>query len=131
MELAPRVGGFPVQLYLVNSQWAVQKWSMLGKVNFGSGNSVYSRGAATLADAQALGRRLESIGQKTDVYLIKHDGCTTLSFFLADESLCENAEWMRSIEGLVRSIAPAAGGLPISLQLLNAEYEVKKRVWVT
>ena len=113
-RIAPLVGGFPIQVHLI------------------AHDIVYYFGAATEADANALGRALQSAGYFTDsgvtVALLKGEG-TVVSFVVQDGVWDEPAA-VATLDALVRRIAPAVGGLPIEVRLLDREMGVRKVVTV-
>jgi hypothetical protein len=88
-EVAPAVGGFPVQVQLVDSKMDVEETSTVGKVSFDGGDTVFYEGSATKAQARALGQQFESkgffTGKGVDVFLTRHDDGTTLAFIVAEE----------------------------------------------
>jgi hypothetical protein len=130
-NLAPSVGGLPVQLHLLNSQLGVEKTSTVGRVDLDGNLSVYYEGAATQADALALGQAFRSIGfgAGADVYLTKRYGHTFMSFTVADGTW-DNPEKVSNFERIVRSVATSVGGLPIEMQLTNRWHELKIRALV-
>ena len=127
--VAPSVGGYPVQMHIVDSNKNVQKTSTVGKVDFGGGDAVFYLGAAPQAGAQALGQRLKTIGffqgKGADVYLTKHDDGTTLAFIVADNAW-NSSNYVTGFEAITRDVAPMVGGLPIHMQLDTTGLEMKK-----
>lgn len=128
-EVAPSVGGFPIQVRLLNTQHEVKKESTVGSAIFAGGDTVYYLGAATASEAQALGQAFKSIdffqGKGADVFLSKHSDGTMLSFVVGN-GVWNNPALVGDFEKIVRQSAPAVGGLPISLRLVNTSLEVKK-----
>jgi len=128
-QAAPAVGGFPVQVRLVNSVKDVEKTSSVGEVAFDGGDKVIYTGSATLAIAQALGQQLKTVGffqgQGDDVFLTKHDDGATLTFAVVDNAW-NDAAVVSDFESIARDVAPAIGGLPIHLQLDDNTLTVKK-----
>jgi hypothetical protein len=128
-EVAPSVGGLPVQVHLVNSNKDVEKSSTVGEVTFDGGDAVYYEGSATQSDAQALGQKLKSggffSGKGADVFLTKHDDGTTLTFVVGDGTW-DNPDLVSDFEATVRDVAPTIGGLPIDMHLANNVLVVKK-----
>ena len=128
-EVAQSVGGFPLRVRLMNSTYDIKKESMVGKAIFSSVDNIYYLGAATDAQAQALGQAFKSIGffkgKGVDVFLSKHADGTMLSFVVG------NAAWddptiVGYFEKLVRQAAPVVGGLPVKLRLVNTSLETEK-----
>jgi hypothetical protein len=127
-ELAPTVGGLPVQLRLVDTGLDVEETSTVGEANFDGNDGVYYEGSATKAEAQALGRRFKSMGffrgKGVNVFLIRHDDDgTTLAFVIVREA---NPSRVSSLEAIVRDVAPIVGGLPIHMHLVNPQLQVEK-----
>jgi hypothetical protein len=128
-EVAPAVGGFPIQVHLVDSSGNVEATSMVGEVSFGGSNAVYYEGSATKREAQALGRQLESMGffrgNGANVFLTRHDDDTTLGFVVVGDAW-NNRTKLSSFETIVRAVAPTVGGLPINMRLVDTQLQVKK-----
>jgi hypothetical protein len=128
-EVAPTVGGLPVQVHLVDSTGNVEATSTVGEVSFDGGDRVYYAGSATKAHAQALGRWFKSKGffrgKGVNVFLTRHDDGTTLAFVIAD-GVWNNPNKVSNFEAIVRDIAPMVGGLPIDMHLVNTQLELKK-----
>lgn len=128
-EVAPSVGGFPVQLQLDNTKMDVEATSTVGEVTFTGGDAVYYEGSATQAQAQSIGNQFVTMGffkgNGANVFLTKHSDGTTLAFVVADGTW-NNASLVTDFETIVRSVAPAAGGLPIDMRLLNTQLQVEK-----
>jgi hypothetical protein len=129
-EVAPTVGGLPVQVQLVDTKGDVEETSTVGEVSFDGSDGVYYEGSATKAEARALGRRFESMGffrgKGANVFLIRHDDDgTTLAFVVVGEAW-NNPSRVSSFEAIVRDVAPMEGGLPIDMHLVNTQLEVKK-----
>jgi hypothetical protein len=123
------VGGFPVQVHLVDNKMDLEKTSTVGEVSFDGGDAVYYEGAATQAQAQALGQQFKSMdffrGKGANVFLTKHDDGTTLAFVVEDGAWNDPAI-VSDFETAVRSITPAAGDLPIDMRLVNSHLQVEK-----
>jgi len=128
-EVAPSVGGFPVQLQLVNSSKVVEKTSTVGEATFDGGDAIYYMGNATQAQAQALGQEFKTIGvftgQGANIFLTKHDDGTTLAFVVKDGDW-NDANVVSSFETIVRGVAQTVGGLPIDMRLVNSQLVVEK-----
>lgn len=128
-EVAPAVGGFPIQVHLVDSSGNVEATSMVGEVSFGGSNAVCYEGSATKSEAQALGRQLESMGffrgNGANVLLAKHEDGTMLGFVVMGNAW-NNPTHLGSFETIVREVAPTVGGLPITLRLMDTQLQVKK-----
>jgi hypothetical protein len=126
-QLAPLAGGLPIQVQLVDTSGNVQDTSTVGEVRFEGLDGVYYEGSATKAEAQALGRRLKSMGffrgKGANVFLIRHDDGTTLAFVVVGEAWKSKVS---SFEAIVRDLAPIAGGLPINMRLVSTQLQVQK-----
>jgi hypothetical protein len=129
-EAAPAVGGLPVDVQLLDSKQEVEAKSTVGDACFGDNNCVYYEGSATRDEAKALGQQLESTGvfrgKDATVFLIRHDGeGTTLAFVIVGEAWT-NPRKLSELETIVRDAAPAVGGLPIVMHLVNTQLELEK-----
>jgi hypothetical protein len=128
-EVAPAVGGLPIQVRLVDSGLDVEETSIVGEVTFDGGDGVYYEGSATRAEAQALGRQFESMGffkgRGVNVFLTRHDDGTTLAFIVAD-GVWNNPDKVSNFEAILREAAPMVGGLPIEMHLVNAQLQLEK-----
>ena len=128
-EVAPTVGGLPIQVQLVDSGGNVEETSTVGEVSFDGGDGVYYEGSATRFQAQALGLQFESIGffrgKGANVFLVRHDDGTTLAFVVVGEAWKSPSE-VSSFEAIVRDVAPMVGGLPIELHLVNTQLKLEK-----
>lgn len=128
-QAAPSVGGFPVQVRLMNSAKEVKGQSRVGQAVFSGDDTVYYFGSATTSEAQALGQSLKSDGffqgKGTDVFLSQHSDGKMISFIVRDGAWQEPA-LVSEFEKVVHDVAAAAGGLPITLRLMTTKLEVKK-----
>lgn len=127
-EVASSVGGFPLRVRLLNSDREVEKESAVGKVSFGK-DGVYYAGTASEKDAKALGQALTSAGffenRGADVFLAKHSDGVALSFVVG-QGVWDDPALVAQFENIARQTAPAVGGLPLKLRLVNASLEAKK-----
>ena len=128
-EVAPAVGGLPIEVNLIDTSGNVEATSTVGEVGFGGSNGIYYEGSATKHEAQALGQQLESMGffrrNGANVFLTRHDDGTTLAFVVVGEAW-NNPTKVSSLEAIVREVAPTVGGLPINLRLVDTQLQVKK-----
>lgn len=129
-EVAPAVGGLPIQVRLINTRGEVEDTSTVGEVCFDGNDGVYYEGSATKAQAQALGERFKLMGffrgKGANVFLIRHDDDgTTLAFVIVGEGW-KDPNRVSSFEAIVRDVASTVGGLPIDMHLVNPELEVEK-----
>lgn len=131
-QAAPSIGGFPVQVRLMDKHREVKANVVVGKVDSGN-DSVYYLGTATQGEAQALTKELKSKGffqgRGADVFLSKDKDGFALSFVVQD-GIADKPAVVSEFETTVRETASAVGGLPIKLRLLNTSLEVKKEQWV-
>jgi hypothetical protein len=128
-EVASSVGGLPVTVQLMDTHEDVEKTGVVGVVQLTGGDAVYYEGYSTLADGQALGQKLQSIGfftgKDANVFLKKHTNGTTLAFVVTDGTW-NNAKMVSDFETITRSVAPSIGGLPIDMRLLSTTLVVEK-----
>jgi hypothetical protein len=128
--VAPTVGGLPVQIDLDNTTKVVEKTSTVGEASFDGGDAVFYEGSATLAQAQAVGQKLKSDGffegKGANVFVVKHDSATTVVMFVVGDDAWDNPQMVSDFEVLARDVAPAAGGLPVDMQLVTSDLTVKK-----
>jgi hypothetical protein len=131
-RVATSVGGFPIQVHLVDPAWNVHKSLAVGKATIGARDVVYYLGSATEGDAQALGQALRDAGYLDDlgVSVVVSKGDASAIGFVVGEGVWERGEAVAGFERLIRRVAASVGGLPIQLRLLNAEMETKKDVAV-
>ena len=127
--VAPSVGGFPIQLRLLDSARDIKKESTIGRASFAGNDHIYYLGSATESEAQALGQSLKAGdffgGKGSDVFLSKHSDGTVISFVVGD-GVWDDPAMVAAFEKLVRQGAPGVGGLPIRLRMVNTSLEVKK-----
>lgn len=133
-EIAPAVGGLPVQVRLVDSHLNVEAVSLVGEARFEGSDGIYYEGSATKAEAQALGRQFESMGffrgKGANVFLIKHDESTILSFVVVGEKW-KDPRVLKGLDTIARSVAPTIGGLPIEVHLVNTDLQPQKVELIT
>lgn len=130
-RVAGAIGGFPIQIRLVNEAWTTQKSVVVGKQQVGRDN-IYYLGSATAGDAKALGQALRGAGYLEDlgvtVVVSKGDG-TTIGFVVG-EGLWERPGAAASFEQLARRVAASVGGLPLTMRLLDPQMETKRQLRV-
>jgi hypothetical protein len=129
-RVAPAIGAFPITVRLSDSTWTVHKELEVGKVIVGARDEVYYFGPATEADAEALGQALKSAGFLVDAgssVVLSKDGGTAISFVVGD-GVWERPDAVARFEQLTRRVAASAGGLPVTLLLLNSKMETEKEV---
>lgn len=103
------------------------------KVVIGTKDQVFYSGDAREEDATALGRALKSHGYFQDkgaaAVVAKAKNLLTVSFVLKD-GYWDDPEHVSAYANLGREIAPAIGGLPLNVRLVNSRLEVEKEVTV-
>lgn len=131
-QVAPTVGGLPVQVRLLNTDRDVKEESTVGKVAFGK-DTIYYVGTATEAEALAVGKALTADGffhgRGSDVFLSKHKDGTVLSFVVSDGAWDDPAI-LRDFERIGRKVGSAVGILPLRLHLVSTSLDVKKEEWI-
>jgi hypothetical protein len=131
-RIAMSVGGFPIQVHLIDARRTIRKKWTVGKAIVGAKDAVYYFGAATETEARALGLALQSAGYFTGngvtVALLKGEG--TVISFVVQEGAWDQPAVVATLDRLVRQIAASVGGLPVELRLLNREMDVKQEVAV-
>ena len=131
-HIATSIGGFPIEIHLVDSAWHVRKSVEVGNAIIGAHDEIYYLGSATEADARALGQALRDAGYLHDLgvsVVISKGGGTAIGFIVSD-GVWEQPETVVRFAHLARRVAASVGGLPIQMRLLNAEMEVKKEMAV-
>jgi hypothetical protein len=131
-RIAAPVGGFPIEVRLMDSAQTVHKELTVGHAIVGARDEVYYFGSATKADAQALGQALKAAAFFEDkgasVELTK-DGGTAISFVLNDGAW-EQPAVVAALVRLTRRAAPSVGGVPITLRLLDSNMETERTATV-
>jgi hypothetical protein len=128
-QIAPMIGGFPIQVRLLNKHYDVKTDSIVGQAVLGGKDHVYYFGSASAVEAQALGQALQSVGffegKGTDVFLSKHSNGTVLSFVVGD-GVWDDAALVADFEKIGRQVASTVGGTPVRLRLVNTLLVTKK-----
>jgi hypothetical protein len=131
-RVATSVGGFPIQVQLVDAHRVVHRKMTVGKWLAGTKDAVYYFGEATEADAKALAEALRTAGYFLDrgatVAVLKGEG--TVISFVVQEGLWNEPAVTATLERLVRQVAPSVGGLPMELRLLDRNMDIKQAVTV-
>jgi len=129
-QAAPTVGGLPVEIRLVDSSGSEDAKSTVDAIRFHNDNVVYYEGVATRDEAEELGRRLDSVGffrgKGANVLFIRHYGEGTTLAFVVGEQVWNNPEKVSDYETVVREAAPAVGGLPLVMHLVDKQLQLKK-----
>jgi len=128
-QIAPSVGGFPIELRLLNKAREVKAQSNIGRVALAGNDDVYYFGTASQSEGRALADALKAggffEGKGTDVFLAKHGDGTVLTF-VVQRGVWDDPALVADFEATVRKAAPAVGGLPIRLHLDDTSLELKK-----
>jgi hypothetical protein len=143
-RIAPAIGGFPIEVRLIDSARALHRQLSVGRAAIGAKDEVYYFGDATGADAAALGHALQAAGFFADrgasVVLSRSvlsksvlsksalaEGAGTGISFVLDEGAWNLPGTATGFERLVRGMAASVGGLPIEIRLLNPRMEPEKQ----
>ena len=98
-------------------------------VSFGEKGSVIYAGDATKADAQKLAESLGQIDEfkesSLDLILARRNGQTDLSYMVNDKAIASAAA-AAAIEQATRQVADSAGGLPITVHLVDGGLRDRK-----
>lgn len=126
-RIAPSVGGFPIQVHLIDAGRNIRKEFTVGKAGLGK-DAVYYFGSATLDEAKALGDALRKAGYFTGsglaVELQKGEG--TVISFVVQQGIWDNPGAAVTLDRLVREVAPSVGQLPIEVRMLDENMAVRK-----
>jgi len=129
-KAAPSIGRLPIEIQLLDSAGTVEAKSTVGEVRFHNNNVVYYAGEATKDEAKELGHHLETTpffhAHGATVLFTRHNGEGTILGFVATEQDWTNPQRIADFEAIVHNAAVTIGGLPIQMQLLNAQLEVQK-----
>ena len=128
-EMAPLLGGYPIKVRLLDTTRELKKETVVGRAEFPGKDEVFYQGGVTQAQAQGVGEALRTAdffeGRGADVFVAKDGGTTTISF-VTNSKAWSDPEMLRDFEMLARAAAPALGGLPVHLQLVDNTLVVKK-----
>ena len=129
-QVAPTVGGLPVEVQLLDSKGVVEATSTVGEVRFRGNDGVFYEGLATEDEAEAVGEHLKSTGffrgRGVNLILTRHAGEGTTIVFPVGPGVEENPAKVSNFEGVVREVAPMVGGLPIEMHLVDQRLVLKK-----
>jgi hypothetical protein len=132
-EVADSVGGLPVHVRLMNAAEEVKKEGVVGRASIDGKDEVFYFGKASEAEATGVIRALMNekyfSGRGTSVLLSRDEDGTVMSFVVS-EGFWDDAAHVAGFEAVVRAVAPAVGGLPVKLRLVNTALEDKKDVVV-
>ena len=109
----------------------VTVYSANSRIAVGSKAEVQYSGTATAAEARLFGEALQSVGYfrglGATAVLSKDQSGFTISFVVKDGFWADPAH-VELFEAIGRQVAPAVGGLPLKLRLVNSMLEPKKEV---
>ncbi len=98
------------------------------KLTIGGKDEIFYSGSATKQEAEALGNALKESGYLSDrgvsVFLAKGSEGTVISY-VAKEGSWNDPSLVSSFEEITGQAAPAVGGFPVLLRLINKNKEVK------
>ena len=128
--VAPSVGGPPVRMAILSTQGKVMKEvPIVARQLIVGRDSVWYSGAATETDAAALGKALTQSGwfghRGSRVWLTKDADGTSLSF-LVREGVWDEPKSVALMMQIAARAMPAVGGPPVTVHLLNSDFERKK-----
>jgi rhomboid protease GluP len=135
IEVAPSVGGPPLQMQLVDSKGELKKSLAIQErqVTVGTNDKVWYTGAATDQEARALGQALVAHGFFRDrgavASLSKQNSKTDVALMVR-EGAWNEPKMIPVFEGIGRSVAEAVGGLPIHLELLDSYAQPQKELLI-
>jgi hypothetical protein len=131
--LASALGGPPLTIRLLNGDGELRKEVRIDAAELvvGARDKIWYETPATLQDAKALGQALQACGFFKDhgarVSLSKTAGATVVSFYVRDGAW-DDPRVVLGFQGIGRKIAPAVGGPPLKVQLMDTRFESKKEL---
>ncbi len=134
-QVAYTVGGVPINVRLLSSNLNTKKEFKVESSRWGTPEFinarelVYRLGDATIDEAKALGKALEDIrffksDRRRDVFLLKEAGAATISFVTAPAGWQDEAI-QADFRNIIENVAPAIGGKPITLRLIDETLAVR------
>jgi hypothetical protein len=132
-EVATAVGGLPIHVKVVDKERQVRKQGIVGRVSLDAKDEVFYFGDATAAEATALDKALQHeeyfSGRGASVMFSKDSDGKAISFVVSD-GFWDDPAHVSGFEAVVKAVAPAVGGLPMTLKLVNTSLDDKKDVVV-
>jgi len=134
---APAVGGLPVKVRLVDSSLDVKKEVTVSPedvektLTVGGNDEIRYSGKATEQDARALAQALKADGYFQDrgvTVLVSKDADGVILSFVVRKGLWDDAKDVANYVVVGREIAPAVGGLPIRIRLVDSSLDVKREI---
>ena len=128
----PAVGGLPVKLQYMNSKLEVKKDTVVHQyLTVGANDQIGYSGTATEQDAKAFSEALKSIGylkdRGTTVLLSKGPGGTVVCFVVKNGAW-DDARTVARYQEIGGVVAPAVGGVPIKVRMLNTLLRKQKEI---
>jgi hypothetical protein len=103
-------------------------------ITVGLNDKVIYSGSAARQDAELLGQALKADGFFQDkgivVRLAKSGGATTVSFSVKD-GLWNDEQYVSNVEAFGREIAPAVGGTPFTIRLLDSAGITRREITIS
>jgi hypothetical protein len=150
-DVAPTVGGLPIDMQLMNSAETVEKDEVVNAqantgsappaaptpapagppstVTIGTKDQVIYSGTATQAQATALGNLLKTDGYFQDrgvSVLLKMGNGNTVIAYVVQDGIWNQPTMVSGFETLTRGVASTVGGLPVEMQLMSTTEVVEK-----
>jgi rhomboid protease GluP len=134
-QVSAALGDRPLTIRLLNGKGQLRKEIPIDATDvlIGTRDHVQFSGQATAEQAQALGEVLRSEGFFTDdggmVQLTKSDKGTSVAFTVR-KGAWDDPRVIRRMQALGRVIGPAVGGLPVTLELRDNTFSLRRGVVV-
>ena len=131
VEIAPSVGGPPLSITLLGKEGVPEKTLQIDahRVVFGSHDSIWYSGSATLTEAKALGAVLQQqkffVDSQRRVAFAKDQGGASVSFMLK-QGAWDNPRVFPYYIALGHQIAPAVGAAPLTVYLVDSNMQRHK-----
>ena len=128
---APVVGGFPIKLQYMNTQLDAKRTTEVHPVYLAGNDEVRYSGTATEQDAKALADSLKTIGYLQNrgvTVLLSKGGSGTMVGFAVQDGAWNNDETVATFGRIGQAIAPAVGGAPLKVRMLNTKLEKQKEI---
>jgi hypothetical protein len=129
-QVGPSIGGFPIDIELIDTEKTVKAKSTVNQLRFGNHNLLYYQGEVTKDDAEQLSQSLEASNlfrsNNTTVLFTRHNGEGTTITFIVGPHSWTNPQTITDLETTLRNAGPAIGGLPLQMHLVNANLDLQK-----
>jgi len=136
-EVASAVGGLPIKVRVVDSSRTVKREftvfdeDVMKTLKVGAHDEVRYTGKATAQNARDLGQALKSVGYLQDrgvTVLISKDANGVVVSCVVKTGWWDDPSNVAAYEQLGRDIAPAVGGFPLRIRMVNSTLDVKKEI---